>query len=196
MFHKIPPQMLKRMQELETLDTVDRVDGIPHLQRLRQIPPETGKFLALMCASAPAGKVIEIGASAGYSAMWLSLACQTRGDRLVTFEVLPEKVELANETFRLAGVDTIVDLVHKDARLALNEYNQVAFCFLDAEKEVYQDCYDKIISNLVRGGLLIADNIISHKEQLAPFVSHAVNDHRIDAVVIPIGKGELVCRKT
>ena len=183
------------MQELEALDAADRVDGTPRLKRLRQIPPETGKFLALMCASAPDGTILEIGTSAGYSSLWLALACQIRGDQLVTIEVLPEKVALARETFRLAGVDSIVDLIHKDARLILNGYNRVSFCFLDAEKDVYQDCYNKIVSNLVRGGLLIADNIISHQEQLAPFVEQAINDHRVDALVVPIGKGELVCRK-
>jgi caffeoyl-CoA O-methyltransferase len=54
MFHSIPPSVLARMKYLEQIDANDRRDGTPRLRRLRQIPPETGKFLALLAAAAPA----------------------------------------------------------------------------------------------------------------------------------------------
>ena len=47
MFHNIPEEVTKRMQELEEQDAADREDGTSQLKRLRQIPPETGKFIAL-----------------------------------------------------------------------------------------------------------------------------------------------------
>lgn len=52
-----------------------------------------------------------------------------------------------------------------------------------------------IIPKMVAGGILIADNIISHAEALAPFLKMTQNDSRVDTLVVPIGKGELVCRK-
>ena len=64
---------MTRMRILEEQDAADRVDGTPRLERLRQIPPETGRFLALMLAGAPQGEVLEIGTSAGYSTLWLTL---------------------------------------------------------------------------------------------------------------------------
>ncbi len=195
MFHTIPEQMLKRMQALESQDNTDRADGTPTARRLRQIPPETGKFLALLCANAPEGNVIEIGTSGGYSSMWLSLACRARRDKLTTFEILPNKVALATETFRMAGIEDTVQLIQGDARPLLDQYHQIAFCFLDAEKDVYTDCYDKVIPNLVPGGLLAADNVLSHQDDLASFVEHAEADPRVDALTVPIGKGVLVCRK-
>jgi|GEM_PF-6616003 len=57
------------------MDTKDREDGKPRLQRLRQVPPDTGKFLALLAANAPAGEYLEIGSSAGCSTLWLAVAC-------------------------------------------------------------------------------------------------------------------------
>jgi caffeoyl-CoA O-methyltransferase len=195
MFHDISNAMLKRMRELESRDVIDRTDGTPITKRLRQIPPETGKFLALLCASAPKGNVIEIGTSAGYSSMWLSLACRVRGDKLTTFEILPNKVELAAETFRMAGIEETVNLIHGDARQLLDPYRQIAFCFLDAEKDIYTECYEKVIPNLAPGGLLAADNVLSHQDDLASFVKHAEADRRVDALVVPIGKGVLLCRK-
>ncbi len=191
MFHTIPQAMQERMHYLEEIDTRDRQDGTDHWQRLRQIPPETGRFLALMAASAGNGRYLEIGTSAGYSTMWLSLA----GKPLTTFEVLPEKVALAQETFQQAGIGEQITLIHGDAREHLSDVDDVAFCFLDAEKDVYEACYDLLVPRMVSGGILICDNALSHQEALKPFVSHVLADDRIDAVVVPIGKGELLVRK-
>jgi predicted O-methyltransferase YrrM len=71
----------------------------------------------------------------------------------------------------------------------------VAFCFLDAEKEVYLDVYERVVPNLLPGGILAADNAINHAESLAGFLDRTVNDPRGDALVVPVGKGVLVFRK-
>ena len=195
MFHNIPEPILKRMRELEAQDAVDREDGTPRLQRLRQIPPVTGKFLALLCASAPKGGVLEVGTSGGYSSLWLSLACKERGDHLTTFEVLEEKVNRAHDTFVAAQVSGEIQLIHGDARDVISGYTDIAFCFLDAERDIYIDVYEKMRNNIVPGGIIAVDNVISHADELADFVSFVENDSRVDAMVVPIGKGILVCRK-
>jgi len=165
------------------------------LQRLRQIPPETGKFLSILAASAPKGEFIEIGTSAGYSTMWIALACVERGNKIKTFEILKEKIKLAKETFRQSKMEKYVDLIEGDARDYLKELKNISFCFLDAEKEVYDDCYDIIVPNMVKGGLLVADNAINFYDVLKPMIDKALSDERVDALIVPIGKGELVCRK-
>lgn len=196
MFHSIPPAMLERMKYLEARDAQDRDDGTPRMQRLRQIPPETGKFLALLLANAPAGDIIEVGTSAGYSTLWLALAAQATGRRVTTFEILPEKVELARETFRLAGVDGAVELIADDARKHIERFEGIAFCFLYTEKEIYGEIYEMVVPRLVKGGLLVADNAINHREALQTALERALSDERMDALIVPIEKGELVCRKT
>jgi predicted O-methyltransferase YrrM len=163
--------------------------------RLRQIPPETGKLLALLAASAPQGEYLEIGTSAGYSALWITLALRPRGLRLITFDVDPEKVKLAQETFSIAGFEQDIQVIQGDARDDLTGYARIAFCFIDTEKEIYQDCYDLAVPNLAPGGLLIADNVISHAQALEPFINRALADRRVDGVVVPIGQGVLLCRK-
>jgi len=195
MFHDIPKPIKERMDYLESLDEEDRLAGKSPLERLRQVPPETGKFLALLAANAPEGTYLEIGTSGGYSAMWLSLACKELGRKLITFEVLEEKANLARETFKITGLENVVELVFGDAKKYLQNYKNVAFCFLDAEKEEYLDCYEKVVPNLVKGGILVADNVISHKEILEPMLERALTDVRVDALIVPIERGELVCRK-
>lgn len=195
MFHTIRLAIAERMKYLEARDARDRDDGTPRMQRLRQIPHETGRFLALLAASAPEGDIIEVGTSAGYSTLWLALAAQLLGRRVITFEVLPEKVALARETFRLAGVENVVELIADDARKHIEQFDQIAFCFLDAEKEVYGEIYELVIPRLVKGGLLVADNAVNHREALQSMLERALSDERVDALIVPIGKGELVCRK-
>jgi predicted O-methyltransferase YrrM len=195
MFHKIPESIKKRMKYLEELDERDRLDGTARMKRLRQIPPETGKFVAILAASAPKGEFLEIGTSAGYSALWIALACQLNRNKLITFEILKKKAELARETFELAKLNDTIELIEGDARDCIANYKNISFCFLDAEKEVYEDCYDLVIPNMIKGGILVADNAINHYETLKPMLEKALADGRVDALIVPIGKGELVCRK-
>jgi len=183
------------MQFLEAQDARDRLDGTPRMQRLRQVPPDAGRFIALLLAGSPAGALLEIGTSAGYSTLWLSLAARLRSERIVTFEILPEKAALARETFRLAGVADWVDLVEGDALEHLAQYPRIAYCFLDAEKEIYGACYDLVVPRLAPGGWLVADNAINHRAVLQPMLDRALGDERLDAVVVPIGNGVLVCRR-
>jgi predicted O-methyltransferase YrrM len=195
MFHNIPGAFLDRMQYLEQVDARDRTDGTPDLQRLRQIPREVGKFLSILAASAPKGIFLEIGTSVGYSTLWLAIACLETARKLTTFELSAEKATMARETFRATGLENLVDCVEGDARERLNNYEQISFCFLDAEKVIYLECYEIIVPRMVKGGLLVADNVISHRESLCPFIERAISDERVDALIVPIGLGELVCRK-
>ncbi len=186
MFHPIPVATKSQMSRLESLDAIDRVDGTPPLKRLRQIPPETGQFLSLLAASVPPGDIIEIGTSAGYSTLWLILACQETGRKITSYEVLPEKVQLARETFRLAEVGEFVTIVEQDARQALSAHKNIAFCFLDAEKDTYAACYEKVIPRMVKGGILVADNAINFRTALEDMLAAALRDQRgskIDGII-------------
>jgi len=195
MFHQISKNIQKQMHRLEQIDAKDRKDGTTRLKRLRQIPPETGQFLALQAVNVPEGQIIEIGTSAGYSTLWLALAALETGRKITTYEILEEKIQLAKETFREAEVETVVELVAGDALEYLGEKQEIAFCFLDAEKEIYQACYDTVIPKMVSGGYLIADNAINHQETLQSMIENALRDIRVDAMVAPVGKGLLICRK-
>jgi predicted O-methyltransferase YrrM len=195
MFTDLHGPILERMRELEAIDARDRKDGTPRLERLRQVPPDTGRFLAITAASAPPGTWVEIGASAGYSALWLALAARERGARLITFELLAAKVLLARETFARAGVGDVVELCEGDAIAGLNAIDAVSFAFLDAEKDVYLSCWKVLSGRLVPGALILADNVISHRDEMTDFLAAVAADPRVDAVVVPIGMGVLLARR-
>ncbi|MFH1502612.1 MAG: O-methyltransferase [Candidatus Eisenbacteria bacterium] len=195
MIHDMPRAIRERMRFLEELNARQRQDEPVGFERLRQIPPVTGKFLALLAFAAPGGSWIEIGTSGGYSALWLSLAARERGARLTTFEISEKKVGVARETFRLTGVDDVVELVHGDALDHLKNCADVAFCFLDTEKDLYGPCYDAVVPRMAPGGILAADNVISHEEVLGAWSGAVLGDPRLDALIVPVGSGVLVARK-
>lgn len=203
MFHDIPAKMLERMRALERMNEADKSDGTERFDRLRQIPAETGKFLAQLAAQTPRtpgpnGELpawIEVGASGGYSALWLSLAARHAGQTLTTYEISERKFALASETFALTGVEDVVRLVRADALTQLPVYERIAFCFLDAERSILRDCYELVVPRLVPGGMLVADNAISHRHEIEDFLAYVPTDPRVDSLIAPIGAGELVCRK-
>ena len=117
MFGKIDTKILDRMKYLEELDAADRRDGTERMKRLRQIPPETGRFLAIMASMVPDGDFIEIGTSAGYSTLWLALAAREKNHRVTTFELLEDKIKLAGETFLVSGVNDVVELIGGGIRI-------------------------------------------------------------------------------
>lgn len=89
----------------------------------------------------------------------------------------------------------MVTLVHAAATLHLPAIRQVAFCFLDGEKELYAQIFDQVAPSLVYGGFFTADNALSHQDYLQPFIDRALADNRVDALIALIGKGALVGRK-
>jgi predicted O-methyltransferase YrrM len=196
MFHKIPKPILDRMKELEEIDTQDRQDGTPRIKRLRQVPPETGKVLAFLAYTVPTqGAWLEIGTSAGYSALWLSLAAKEKNKTLYTYELLPEKATLARVTFKQAKVEKLIELKNGDARGHVGDFGEVAFCFIDCEKEMYADIFELVAPNLVVDGLVVVDNVISNKKELEDFVARVEADTELDTVILPVGKGLMVSRK-
>ncbi len=196
MFRKLSSQALKRMAYLEELDQQDRTDGTPRSRRLRQINRATGEFLAILAVNAPAGELIEIGTSAGYSTLWLALAARERQQKVKTFEIDPEKIALAQETFHLAGLEEYIEIISGNFMQTGVSLAPISFCFLDAEKELYEPCFQLVAPKLVTNGLLVADNAIDQYEGIKPMINAALADERFDCITVPIGNGEFICRRT
>ena len=195
MFKEITEKMKSRMGYLENIDAIDRTNGTDRLMRLRQIPPETGKFIALLASNCPNGEYLEIGTSGGYSTMWLSLAAKDKNIKIKTFELLHAKIKLARETFNLSGINDYVELIEGDALENIAGFDHIAFCFIDCEKDMYEKCWDILSPKIVKNGLIVADNAINHYGTLKPMIEKVMKDEKFDSLIVPTGKGELVCRK-
>jgi predicted O-methyltransferase YrrM len=193
----IPDAVLAVMRRLEARDAADRSDGTPQARRLRSITPDVGQFLATLVAATGARTILEIGTSAGYSTLWLALGARRTGGRVTTFDVDPAKAELARTTFAEAGVGDVVEARLEDGVAGLQRHDgTVDLVFLDAEKDDYLRALGPAIRALRPGGLLVADNLTSHAADLEDFRATALAEPRLDGLVVPIGRGELVAVRT
>lgn len=184
------------MSALEARDAADRIDGTPQEQRLRAIRPEVGQMLVTLIVATGARTIVEVGTSSGYSTLYLASGARQTGGRVVTYEVDPAKVELAGRSFADAGVDDVVELRHADGVAGLGSFaGRADLVFVDAEKGDYLGALGPAIEALRQGGLLVADNLISHEADLAGFRDAALADARLVGLVVPIGRGELVAAR-
>jgi predicted O-methyltransferase YrrM len=184
------------LRALKEEDSRDRVDGTPRHLRLRSVTTEVGQFLRLLVKLTGARQILEVGTSGGYSTIWLASAARETGGQVTTLELDATKIERAWQNFALAGLDDLVTVVEGDAHQTLGTLKGLFdFAFLDAEKEFYLDFLEPLVRLLRPGGVLVADNLLSHAEQLATFRKAAEAHPELECVLIPIPRGELVCRK-
>jgi predicted O-methyltransferase YrrM len=187
-FHDISANMRQVMRELEEQTERDQ-------PALRSVSVDVGRCLALLAMSAPQGAFLELGSSGGYSSLWLSLAAHARGVTLTTVELNEKKVALARENISRAGAAGFVEAVHGDALDYATRFEEIAFCFSDLQPpELNSRAYEKAVPRLVSGGLLVIDNVTSPRLQ-TELLNRAENDPRVDCVLLPFPKGDLICRK-
>jgi caffeoyl-CoA O-methyltransferase len=187
-FHDISANMREVMRALEEETERNQV-------ALRSVSVDVGRCLALLAMSAPQGAFIELGSSAGYSSLWLSLAARARGVTLTTVELDEKKIALARENISRAGAAASVQAVHGDALDYATRFEDIAFCFSDLQPpENNAKVYEKVVPRLVPGGLLVIDNVTSPRLQ-TELLNRAENDPRVDCVLLPFPKGDLICRK-
>ena len=184
------------LDRLERQDALEREQGLPRRQRLRQVTPDVGRLLHTLVLANRPRLVLEIGTSGGYSTVWLASAARAIGATVLALEIDSAKVELATPNLRQAGVHDVVNVTHVDAFKYLRGRREpIDFVFLDAEKEDYLPYLELIVPLLPVGGLLVADNLISHAEELADFRERAESHPDLSAMVIPVGRGELLAVK-
>ena len=184
-------EIIDLLKDLEAKDAGERVKGLPSSLRMRNITPDVGLFLNILVKATKATSILEIGTSNGYSTIWLGLATQENNGQLITLEVDSRKVILAKENLEKAGLVNTVKLIEGDAKETLRILDkEFDFVFLDAEKEDYLEFFDLIFPKLKIGGVIVADNVISHAEELKEYVDYVRTNPNTQSVLVPIGRGE------
>ncbi|MHA1629434.1 MAG: O-methyltransferase [Candidatus Heimdallarchaeota archaeon] len=189
-------EVIKLLKELEELDAEERKKGIPIELRMRNITPDVGLFLNILIKATKAKNILEIGTSNGYSTIWLGLAAKENNGQVVTLEVDPRKINMARANLERAGLSDVVLIIEGDAKETIKILDKkFDFVFIDAEKEDYKTYFDLIFPKLQVGGLIVADNVVSHAEQLKSYVEHVRSNPKTQSVLLPIGRGEEVTLK-
>lgn len=163
-------------------------------RRMLNITRDTGEFLSVFVRATGARRVLEIGTSNGYSTLWLAEAARATGGSVTTVESSEYKVGLASATFARSGLGPLISLVHDDAGRVLQRSDDRAFdfIFLDSNRSEYPGWWPELRRVLRPGGLLIADNAISHVAEMAPFIALVKADFLFTTSLVPVGNGEFL----
>tara|TARA_Y200000002_G_scaffold187806_1_gene155012 strand:+ start:63 stop:713 length:651 start_codon:yes stop_codon:yes gene_type:complete len=172
-----------------------------------QIDPSQCHFLHLIIKISNIKNVLEIGTFTGLSALTILLALPDDG-KLVALDKNEETNKVALNFFKKANQDHKIKTIIKPALESLDELKNEKFdmIFIDADKMNYKKYYEKSLDLIIKGGLIIIDNVLWHGEvadkdnldkftvNLREFNKFISSDERVEQIIIPLGDGMTVCR--
>ncbi len=165
-------------------------------RRMLNITSDTGRLLWILVKAIGASRILEVGTSNAYSTIWLADAARETGGRVTTLELNPDKVKLARANLARAGLADRVDLLEGRAAETLATLpGPFDFVFLDADRPNYLTYLDLVVPRVATRGLIVADNVTSHAEELRPYLARVKSHPALFSVTVPIGNGEEISLK-
>ncbi|GBF57886.1 putative O-methyltransferase [Candidatus Phycosocius bacilliformis] len=193
-----------------------RAETANHPRAVMQISAEQGAFMHFLLRLMDVRLAVEVGVFTGYSALVTALALRQNagpGGRLFAFDISEEFTNLARTYWHQAGVDSTIDLRIGPASDGLEGLidqgygGRIDFIFVDADKPAYRDYYEKGLTLLRTGGVMLFDNMLwsgkvadataEDPETLAlrELAAFAQGDNRVRAVTVAIGDGLMLVSK-
>jgi predicted O-methyltransferase YrrM len=168
---------------------------------LIQISPDNGKFLYLLIKMIRAKRVLEIGALAGYSTIWMARALSSDG-KVTTLEISEKHAEEARGNYKKAGLEGKIELMFGSALDLLDKLQNEKFdlVFIDADKENSSNYFDKVIGCMNKGGIIACDNTLKHgrvveenpddsTKGILKYNKKVASDPRVESLLVSISDG-------
>jgi predicted O-methyltransferase YrrM len=133
---------------------------------------------------------LELGGGRGYSTIWLAAGARHLEGKVISIEREPEIAAAWRENITEAGLAATAELIEGDARekvpLLEGGFDLV---FVDAADRFYEELFQLVRPQLAPGSLVVADNVLSRKELLAPYSRARQSDPTLESVTVPVGEG-------
>ena len=149
------PDILKQLREETAKLSMARM----------QISPEQGQLMALLVQLMGAKRTLEIGVFTGYSALAVALALPVEG-KLIACDISEEYTAIAKDFWEKAGVSEKIDLriapalETLDQLIAEGKTESFDLAFIDADKRNYENYYERSLTLIRSGGLILIDNVL------------------------------------
>jgi predicted O-methyltransferase YrrM len=187
-------------------EIIDYNNTLGDVKRM-QVATSQCHFLHLIIKTSNIRNVLEIGTFTGLSALSIALALPDDG-KLVALDKDETTNKIASSFFKKADQDNKIRTIVKPALDSLEELKNQKFdmVFIDADKMNYKEYYERSLSLLNKGGLIIVDNVLWHGEvadehnldkftiNIRNFNTYVANDKRVEQIIVPLGDGMTVCR--
>ena len=166
-----------------------------------QIGPDQGALMQALVRAIRARRCLEIGTFTGYSSLAVALALPP-GGKVVCCDMSVEWTNVARRFWKLASVSHKIDLRIGPALETLKKLKgKFDFAFIDADKENYQNYFERCLRLVRKGGVIAIDNTLWHgrildrRDQtvdtraIRAFNKRLKKDRRVDIALVPIGDG-------
>jgi len=161
-----------------------------HSRKLLNLEPETAELVSLFARSSRARRVLEIGTSNGYSTIWLAASVGPEGGRVISIDRSGEKYKMAHDNLLAAGLLQYVDLRLGDATEVIKTLTgPFDFVFFDADRKSAPGQLSFLLPKLTPQALILADNVLSHPDEIAGYLAMVKDLKQLQHVLIPVGKG-------
>ena len=183
-------EILAILDELEKHGRENDQRESDRARKMLNLDPETGRLVNLLVRSTRRRSVLEIGTSNGYSTTWIAAALKETGGRLVTVDQNPEKHRLAEQNLARAGLRELVEFRSGNATDIARQLPGPLDCiFFDADRTSAPDQLAVLLPKLTIEVLLLADNALSHPDQIKGYLDALAELPDFDTTIIPVGKG-------
>jgi predicted O-methyltransferase YrrM len=166
-----------------------------------QIGPDQAALMQVLVRAIGARRCLEIGTFTGYSSLAVALALPPAG-RIVCCDLSEEWTSIARRFWKKAGVQKKIQLRLGPALETLKKLKgKFDFAFIDADKESYQNYFERCLKLVRKGGVIAIDNTLWHARILdrrdqtvdtraiRAFNKRLRRDRRVDIALVPIGDG-------
>lgn len=204
---KIDKNFLNTIEELESLNKTFRVEGgskgyekvwLPNNEvKLWSVPRTSAELLRTFILIKKPSTILELGTSAGYSAIWMASALKELGNgKIYTIEIAKPKIDIAKKYFKMAKVENYINQLEGNISEVLKKWNKkVDFVFMDADKANYLDYLRMIEPFLSEGAVIIADNAIDFKDLMKDYLDYVKNSKKYISDLISIDNGLMISVK-
>ncbi|MBR4341715.1 MAG: O-methyltransferase [Lachnospiraceae bacterium] len=191
-------------KELDNLEQWALDNKVPIIRRSMQ------SLLSFLIKTHKPKNILEIGTAIGFSALFME-HCSQEDCRITTIEKV--EMRLVNARKNLAGHSRI-SLCEGDAEDILNKFSndhtkRYDFIFLDAAKGQYLKYLEYIRKILIKGGMLVTDNVLLEGSiaeskfsierrnrtihmRMREYLNELTHCEDFDTVILPVGDGVAV----
>lgn len=165
-------------------------------KKMLNIAPETAHLISLLIRSSERKSLLEIGTSNGYSTIWLAWAASFSDGHVTSLDRDEAKHVLADANLTKAGLRDRVELLQGDATELIKTLDgPFDFILFDADRTSAPDQLKFLLPKLTPGALVLADNALSHPDQIAAYLAAIESVPDMDHMIVPVGKGLSVAYK-
>ena len=159
-------------------------------KKMLNLEPATAQFVNILIRSSRRTRLLEIGTSNGYSTIWLAWAASVTGGRVISIDRDAHKQAQADANLRRVGLRELVEFACGDATEIVAGLSGPFDCvFFDADRSSAPAQLNLLIPKLTPDVLLLADNVLSHPNEIVAYLRALEALPHFNRVIVPIGKG-------